>query len=243
MKKSGKDRLKSTIYESTLSTADAVPLPRCGRQRGGGFAAKKEANPASLRSAAPSKGRGSRGYSLLPMEGGAPKGRRLDGGSGIPDTKPSPRGEGLRYEDAVFPILSFRAKARNLFRSRSGKGCEDSGEREAPCFPRIGRTVFHADRITKENGNGKRKRSLGCARDDEMRKRLFPFLFNLLRKPTPPRCARQPLPREGARVDTPSFLWKEVPRRGGGWMGEAVSPTQSLPRVGKVASGVSRIGY
>ena len=50
--------------------------------------------------------------SLLPMEGGAPKGRRLDGGSGmkksegdrlkyvvyesaaIPDTKPSPRGEG-----------------------------------------------------------------------------------------------------------------------------------------------------
>ena len=44
---------------------------------------KKEANPASLRSAAPSKGRGSRGYSLLPMEGGAPKGRRLDGESGM----------------------------------------------------------------------------------------------------------------------------------------------------------------
>ena len=40
------------------------------------------------------------------------------------------------------------------------------------------------------------------------------------RKPTPPRCARQPLPREGASVDTPSFLWKEVSRRGGGWMGE-----------------------
>ena len=50
---------------------------------GGGFAAKKEANPASLRSAAPSKGRGSRGHSLLPMEGGAPKGRRLDGESGM----------------------------------------------------------------------------------------------------------------------------------------------------------------
>ena len=64
---------------------------------------------------------------------------------------PFPNGEGLRYEDAVFPILSFRAKARNLFRLRSGKGCEDSGEREAPCFQRIGRTVFHADSITKEN--------------------------------------------------------------------------------------------
>ena len=32
------------------------------------------------------------------------------------------------------------------------------------------------------------------------------------------------LPREGARVDAPSFLWKEVPRRGGGWMGIPLSP-------------------
>ncbi|MBD9031005.1 MAG: hypothetical protein EGR19_02170 [Dialister sp.] len=55
---------------------------------------QKEANPASLRSAAPSKGRGSRGHFLLPMEGGAPKGRRLDGGNGIPDTTPSLREEG-----------------------------------------------------------------------------------------------------------------------------------------------------
>ena len=55
---------------------------------------KKKANPASLRSAAPSKGRGLRGYSLLPMEGGAPKGRRLDGESGIFVSQPSPRGEG-----------------------------------------------------------------------------------------------------------------------------------------------------
>ena len=54
------------------------------------------------------------------------------------------------------------------------------------------------------------------------------------RKPTPPRCARQPLPREGARVDTPSFLWKEVPRRGGGWVRIAVSPIHSLPLEGKV---------
>ena len=28
------------------------------------------------------------------------------------------------------------------------------------------------------------------------------------------------------------FLWKEVPRRGGDWMGIPLSPTQSLPRVG-----------
>ena len=102
MKKSGKDRLKQTINESTLSTADAVPLPQWGRlryenaaipgtqpgrKRVGGFAAKKEANPASLRSAAPSKGRGSRGHSLLPMEGGAPKGRRLEGESGMKESE------------------------------------------------------------------------------------------------------------------------------------------------------------
>ena len=56
---------------------------------------KKEANPASLRSAAPSKGRGSRGHSLLPMEGGAPKGRRLDGKSGMKES------EGDRLKCAV----------------------------------------------------------------------------------------------------------------------------------------------
>ena len=33
-------------------------------------------------------------FSLLPPEGGAPKGRMLDGDSGISETKPPPRGEG-----------------------------------------------------------------------------------------------------------------------------------------------------
>ena len=31
-------------------------------------------------------------------------------------------------------------------------------------------------------------------------------------------------------VHASPFLWKEVPRRDGGWMGEAVSPKQSLPQ-------------
>ena len=140
------------------------------------------------------------------------------------DAVPLPQWGRLRNENAAFPILSFRAKARNLFRSRSGKGCEDSGERETPCSQRIGRTVFHADSITKENGNGKRKRSLGCARDDETSKRLFPFLFNLLRKPTPPRCARQPLPREGARVDS------LLPMEGGAPKGAEVGWGKRYPR-------------
>ena len=62
-------RLKPAIYENTRVLS------------------QKEANPASLRSAAPSKGRGTRGHSLLPMEGGAPKGRRLEGESGMKESE------------------------------------------------------------------------------------------------------------------------------------------------------------
>ena len=92
---------------------DTTPFPDGKGKEEGASPPQKEANPASLRSAALSKGRGSRGHSLLPMEGGAPKGRRLDGGSGMKKSgkdrlkcvvyestraplhgPPSPRGEG-----------------------------------------------------------------------------------------------------------------------------------------------------
>ena len=61
------------------------------------------------------------------------------------------------------------------------------------------------------------------------------------RKPTPPRCAQQPLPREGARVDAPSFLWKEVPRRGGDCGESAIPDTLPSPRGEGAPKG--RIGY
>ena len=76
---------------------------------------KKEANPASLRSAAPSKGRGSRGHSLLPMEGGAPKGRRLDGKSGMKESE----GDHLKY--AVYESTLSTA-TRSPF--PNGEGCD-----------------------------------------------------------------------------------------------------------------------
>ena len=88
MKKSGEMHLKCAINESTLSTADAVPLPQGGRQRGGGFVASKGSQPRLAAPLAPSKGRGSRGHTLLPLEGGAPKGRRLDGDAAIPRCDP-----------------------------------------------------------------------------------------------------------------------------------------------------------
>ena len=69
-------RLKSTIYESTLSTAARSPfpngegcetrtplfstqrLPRCGRQRGGGFAAQKGSQPRLAALVSPFQGKG-----------------------------------------------------------------------------------------------------------------------------------------------------------------------------------------
>ena len=134
MKESEEMRLKSTINESTLSTADAVPLPQWGRLRNEDAAflettpfprgedkeeaaspPKKKANPASLCSAAPSKGRGSRGYSLLPLEGGAPKGRRLDGGSRMKES------EGDRLKCVIYESTLSTA-ARSPF--PNGEGCD-----------------------------------------------------------------------------------------------------------------------
>ena len=123
---------------------------------------RKPTPPRCARQPLPREG-GSRGHSLLPMEGGAPKGRRLDGESGMK------KSGGDRLKSTIYESTLSTADAVPL--------------------PRWGR----------QRGGG----------------------FAAKRKPTPPRCARQPLPKEGARVDTPSFLWKEVPRRGGGWMKES----------------------
>ena len=130
MKKSGKDRLKCAVYESTRAPLTRSPFPNGEGKEEGASPPPKEANPASLRSAVPSKGRSSRGHSLLPMEGGAPKGRRLDGGSRMKKDRgeivssasfarapypplrgpPSQWGR-LRYESIVIPISSERIHA------------------------------------------------------------------------------------------------------------------------------------
>ena len=97
----------------------------------------------------PSRGRGSRGHSLLPMEGGVPKGRRLDGDSGMKES------EEMHLKSTINESTLSTA-ARSPFPNREGK---------------------------EEAASPQKK------------------------KPTPPRCARQPLPREGARVVIPSFLF------------------------------------
>ena len=162
-----------------------IPNP-CFQTFSGGFAAKKEANPASLRSAAPSKGRGLRGYTLLPMEGGAPKGRRLDGESGMKKSG----GDRLKY--AV---------------------CES--------------TLSTAARSPFPDGEGKEEAASPPKEESQ------------------PRLAAlgSPFQRKGLAWIHPPSYGRRAPRRGGGWMGKAVFPYYSLPRVGKVASEASRIGF
>ena len=75
---------------------------------------------------------------------------------------------------APSPVSSFRAKARNLFRSRQDKGCEDSGERETPCSLRIGRTVFHASRSMQKNEGKKHlKQAIRQRKSPALRRSLF----------------------------------------------------------------------
>ena len=117
------------------------------------------------------------------MEGGAPKGRRLEGESGMKES------EEMHLKYVVYESTLSTAGA-------------------VPPFP-MGKATIRGYRFSRYNAFPKGEGKEEAASPPKM-------------KPTPPRCARQPLPREGARVDTPSFLWKEVPRRGGGWMGIAV---------------------
>ena len=115
------------------------------------------------------------------MEGGCSKGRGVgrrqrESEANLRRYAPPPsRG---RRENAAFPASSFRAEARNLFRSRSGKSCEGSGERETPYAScDWGSRCFMQMDLRRKTANGKRKRSLGCARDDETRKRFPPIPF------------------------------------------------------------------
>ena len=109
-----------------------------------------------------------------PWKGGWPKTKEREANLRRYAPPPS-RG---RRENAAFPASSFRAEARNLFRSRSGKSCEGSGERETPYAScDWGSRCFMQMDLRRKTANGKRKRSLGCARDDETRKRFPPIPF------------------------------------------------------------------
>ncbi len=109
------------------------------------------------------------------------------------DTRiPLPR---IHHFERKREIFFVRGKAKDVRGTASEK-------HRTPCAPP--KTVFHADRSTQEKERGKRKRSLGCARDDDTRIPL-PARFssrcdaNLRPFGAPPSMGR----RENAASQTP----------------------------------------
>ena len=154
----------------------------CPKGRGLAEGKRERSQPPALRATSFQRKEGEAVKTIysLPVEGGCPKGRGV--GRRKKRAKPTsiaapPPSKGRR-ENAAFPASSFRAEARNLFRSRSGKSCEGSGERETPYAScDWGSRCFMQMDLRRKTANGKRKRSLGCARDDETRKRFPPIPF------------------------------------------------------------------
>ena len=68
-----------------------------------------------------------------------------------------------------FPAFVISSESETSFSFAVKKECERSGQWETLCSLHPEKTVFHADRSTQEREHGKRKRSLGCARDDDTR--------------------------------------------------------------------------
>ena len=94
---------KAAIREYRFSRHNAFPKGE-GKEEAAS-PPKKEANPAS------------RGQSLLPMEGGAPKGRRLDGGSGMKERgnhqKSTIHESTLCKKQLIKPIYSYKKRKSN----------------------------------------------------------------------------------------------------------------------------------
>ena len=133
MKESEEDRLKCVVYESTRAPLTRSPFPKGegydtriplfstqrlsqgGKQRGGGFAAKKGSQPRLATLGSPFQGKGL-AWSLPPSFGRrCPKGRRLDMGSGMKES------EGDRLKYAVCESTLSTA-ARSPF--PNGEGCD-----------------------------------------------------------------------------------------------------------------------
>ena len=148
-------RLKSTIYESTLSTAGTVPLPQWGRQRGGGFAAEKGSQPRLAALGSPFQWKGL-AWSFPPFYGRrCPEGAEVGWGSGMKDKwerlsqvrrlrehpihrwrgPPSLHGEGY---DTRIPLFSHcQNKYTHMWKNNT----------DGQSLPRVGKVANGASRI------------------------------------------------------------------------------------------------
>ena len=111
---------------------------------------------------------------LLPREGGRMPLHGLLMKMGYDTRIPFPH---IRHFERKREIFFVRGKAKAVRGAASGT---------PPCSLRPEKTVFHADRSTQEKEHGKRKRSLGCARDDDTRIPLPRTTFIPLRCQPPP---------------------------------------------------------
>ena len=140
MKERGGDRLKFAINESTLSTADAVPLPQWGRLR---------YENAAIPETQPSPREKAKRRRLRRKKGSQPRLAALRSpfqGKGLARTLPPSYGrreyaasqtsheEGLRYENAAFPHFHFERKREIFFVRGQAKDVRiaASGKHRAP---------------------------------------------------------------------------------------------------------------
>ena len=210
-----------------MMTQRITQLSQWGRQRGGGLAAKKEANPASLRSAAPSKGRGSRGHSLLPEEGGRMPPHRLPTKKAYDTRMPfSPYCHFERKREIFFVC----GQAKDVRIAASGKH-RASSESEGRCFMQT------ALRKKTETGNEKDpSAALGMTKRGNATFHSFSTCCG-----SQPRLAvlGSPFQGKGLAWTLPPSYGRRCPEGAEVGWGEAVSPTQSLPRGRRGAVSIS----
>ena len=106
----------------------------------------------------------------------------------------------VRY---AFPRFVIPSAVEGSFSLAVRRRVFDSSEREAPYRGRT-EAVLPLKGLAKGRGKRGRKRFLAFARNDNAGKR-HSRVVSLLRG-------------KSVRRHSPSFLWKEVPRRGGGWL-------------------------
>ena len=117
-------RLKSTIYEITLSPADAVLLPQWGRQRGGGFAVQNRKPPRLAALGSPFQGKGL-AWALPPSYG-----RRCPEGEEVGWGKQDERSEGRSFQ--LHRLRQYPNTAQRLLSGHCPKrGKEGSARRFA----------------------------------------------------------------------------------------------------------------
>ena len=94
---------------------------------------------------------------------------------------PSSRG---RRENALFPYRHFERKREIFFVRGQATAVREAGNGKHRASCDWGSRCFMQTDLRRKTANGKRKRSLGCARDDETRKRFPPIPFQSTAEPT-----------------------------------------------------------